>query len=242
MSTNELLNLLREIQENEKEAERLYSRYLEELRDEEIVKALRHILDEETRHVRLASEAVSLVKHGSAYLKIRNSLADFSESATCFVSSGIESYTRNSLAMLEHLINERGMRCVYVAVNRPSTSLAEVYRREDIDTEAITFIDCSTVEIGQPGITVVSPENLTDISMAIARHAERHPSKGFVYFDTVSALYIYHPSNMVERFIHNLIPRLKAVPIGLIMVIIEEEVEQRVRAVLTAFSDIKIAF
>ena len=242
MSTEELLNLLEEIEENEREAERLYSRYLEEVRDEEAVKALRRIRDEETGHVRLASEAISLVKHGPAYPKIRYSLADFSESTTCLVSSGIEGYMRNNLAILEHLINERGLGCIYIAVNRPSTSLAGVYRREGIDTEAITFIDCTTVDTGQLDLNVMSPENLTKISMAVTRQAERFTGNGFIYFDTVSALYIYHADNMVERFIHNFIPKLKAVPIGLVMVIIQEEVEQRARAVLTSFSDIKIEF
>lgn len=239
-STEELLALLREIEDREKAAERLYSSYIEELKDEEIVGTLRRIRDDEEEHSRLASEALVLIKNGPTYIRVREGLTSFQEASACLVSCGIERYTRTGLTTLEHLINERGLRCIYVSVNKSSTALREAFRRRGIETDAISFIDCMTVDIGESDKMVVSPENLTELSMVVTRLANSIRHNGFVYFDTISTLYIFHPSNVVERFIHTLIPRLKAIPVGLVLVAIEEEVDSRALAVLTAFTDMKV--
>jgi len=242
MSAEELIALLQRLEEIERGAESLYSKYLEDIKDEEAASILKHIRDEETRHAVLASEAISLLRHGPNYPKIRTLLDDFSQTTFCFLSTGIEGYMKANLAVLDYLINERGLHCIYLAVNKPCASLEEIYRREGIDVDAISFLGYSSVGPGDADDIVVNLENLTKLSRAVMTQAEKHAGEGFVYFDAVSTLYIFHPSNTVEKFIYSLISRLKAISVGLVLVAVEEAVDLRVKAVLTGFSDVMLEF
>ena len=240
MSTKELYDLLKVVEELEAKAAALYTKYIEEIRDEEIVKEIRYIRDDEVRHARLTSEAASLVMQDPEYSKLKDYLGDFTDTTTCHINTDLEGYMRTNIAVLNHFIDERGFRCIYLAMNRPSASLAKYYEKEGIDLGSISFIDCSSVDTGQPGTIYADHENLTDIITAIRSHSEQVPGEKFVYFDTFSSLYIFHPGNMVEKFVHGFIPRLKNIPLGLAMVTIDFELDQKARTILESLSDVMI--
>lgn len=240
MSAEELLALLQRLKECEGGALALYTKYLGIIADEEAMSMLKLIRDEEMTHVTLAVEAISLLKHGPNHSKIRTLLGDFSQTTSCFLSTGIAGYMRVNLAVLDYLINERGLHCIYIAVNKPSASLEEIYRREGIDVDAISFLSGSLVGSGDADAMVVDPEDLTNLRMIVARLAEEHSGGGFVFFDAVSSLYIFNPSNTVESFVFSLIPRLRAIPVGLVLVAVEEAVDRRVKAVLSSFTDVML--
>lgn len=240
MSTKELLKLLIEIRENEKKAMKLYSRFIAKVKNEKLKQILTNIRDQEKKHISLSSEAISIIKHGSKYPRILEKLKDFSVNKICIVICSVGSYMETNLTLLEHLINQKGFRCIYLTVNKPAAYIKNLYGLEGIDTAAISFIECSTIETNHNEALIVSPENLTSIGMVIAKLAKQHAEKTFVYFDSISSLYIFHPGRNVERFIHGLAYRLRSMPLGLVMIVIKEEIDERSRAVLSTFSDIII--
>ncbi|MFQ6086159.1 MAG: ATPase domain-containing protein [Candidatus Bathyarchaeia archaeon] len=239
-SSEKLLPLMEEILSLETKARELYDDCLRTVGDKSVVDVLTWIRKDEVKHIELASEALALIKHGPGYLRIRKGLEGFTDTSSLLLSCEIEDYFKTNMLVLKRLVNERGLKGIYVAVNKPSSSLAEALSREGVDTGKLSFIDCATTDVEAEGVILVKPENLTDISAAISQLVKDIEGEKFVYLDAVSTLYIFNPSNVVERFVHHLIPRLKASKVGLILVAVRDEMERRSLATLTAFCDMKV--
>lgn len=239
-SSERLLTLVEEILDQEKRAKELYGEYIRRIEDRAIVEGLKRILNDEEEHIRLASEVLGLIKYGSSYSRLRDGLNGFSEASSILISCDIENYLKVNMIVLKNLVNEKGFKCIYVAVNKPVSSLVEAFKREGIDTDKLSFIECTTVGTETEKRILVKPDNLTDMNMSISRLIEETPGKKIVYLDAVSTLHVFNSGNVVERFTHHLISSTKLKGTGLILVAINEEIEKRSIAVLTTFCDSKI--
>ncbi|TET64791.1 hypothetical protein E3J49_03230 [Candidatus Bathyarchaeota archaeon] len=240
MISENLLTLIEEILNQEKRAKELYEKYLETIKDQPIVEGLARILNDEKEHIRLASEVLGLIKHGPSYSRVRIGLDEFSETSSILISCGIESYLKVNLIVLKKLVNEKGLKCIYVAINKPVSSLIEAFKREDIQTGKLFFIECSTVNSGAEKRILAKLDNLTNLNMSISRLIEDTSGRKFVYLDAISALYIFNPANVVERFAHHLIASTKSKRIELVLVAVNEEIDKRSMVALTTFCDGKI--
>ncbi|MFQ6075799.1 MAG: hypothetical protein ACE5Z5_06665 [Candidatus Bathyarchaeia archaeon] len=238
-STEGLLALLEEILALEKEAEALYNGYLQTIEDESIARRLARIRDDEVGHVQIASDLITLIRY-EEYPRIREGFKGFTAGSATLVSCTVDRYVKANSAVLRHLVNERGFRCIYVAVNKPSTTLTNVFAKEGIDVEKVSFIDCTTLDLGDEKKIVVRPDNPTDLSMAIDGLARKIPGNKFVHFDTISTCYIFHPSNLVERFALSQVHSLEAQRVGLVLVAVKEEIDDKALARLTTFCDNKV--
>lgn len=234
----ELLLHLKEILALEAKAKELYDNYLQQIRDKSIVDRISRIRDDEVEHIEIASQLTPLIKY-KEYSIIREGLETFSEGSIILVHCGLDKYVRTGFSVLKYLVDERGLDCVYVAVNKPSSFIIEALAREDINVEKVSFIDCSPVDLGDKRGMVVSPENPTDLSMAIET-AIASPEGKFVYFDSISTYFLFHESNIVERFVLFLAQKLRAKKVGLVLLVVKEEIEERSLARLTVISDKRI--
>jgi len=236
----------------ETKARDLYDSYLQKVKDHTIANSLSLIHDQEIGHMKLASEVITTIRkyipdHFERkrkeslvdYLE-KEGLVDFDDTSTVLISSDVEKYWKTNLAVLKYLVNQKKLKCIYITVNKPSFSLVEAFKREEIDVNNLYFVDCTTVGTEDSRKIFVKPESLSDISIAVSRLAENISEKKFVYFDAISTLYIFNPSDTVEKFVHYLIPKLKADKIGLILVAVKDEIEKKSLTVLTTFCDSKV--
>lgn len=239
-NSERLLALAKEILDQEKKAKDLYEEYIEKIKDTSTIEVLRRILEDEKAHIKLASEVLGTIQHGSTYTRLRDGLDRLSETNSILISCGIENYLKVNTIVLKYLVNEKGSNCIYVAINKPCSSLIETFKRESIDTNKLSFVECATVSTESKEAILVKPDNLTDVTMSISRLIEKTPGRKFVYMDALSTLYIFNPGNVVERFAHHLISSTKLKKTGLILVSVKEEIEEKSMAVLTTFCDKKI--
>lgn len=223
----------------EKEAEALYNNYLQTIKDEPIARRLAHIRDDEVEHVQFAYDLITLVKY-EEYPRIREGFKDFTAGSTTLVSCSVDKYVKANSAVLRHLINDRGFRCIYVAVNKSSTDLINIFAKEGIDLEKVSFIDCTTVDLGDKNKVVVRPDNPTELSMTIDDLAKKISGDKFVHFDTISTYYLFHSINIVERFVLSQIHSMKAQNIGLVLVAVKNEIDDKELTRLTIFCDRKV--
>ena len=105
---------------------------------------------------------------------------------------------------------------------------------------AVSFIDCSMMDLGDEKSVVVRPENPTDLSMAIEKTVEKTSRKAFVHFDSISTYQIFHEAEVIQKFILFLANMLRKKKIGLVLVAIKEEMEEKQIARLTALCDRRI--
>ncbi|NIO37829.1 hypothetical protein GTO27_09020 [Candidatus Bathyarchaeota archaeon] len=239
-SPEKLMPLIEEIINMERKAKELYEDYLKRIENKSVVKNLTRILTDEKKHIELATQVRGLLKHGPAYSRIEEALRIFCKTTSLLIDCGIKNYLKMNLIVLKDLVNERGLNCLYVAVNKPSSSLTETFLREDIEINRFTFIDCTAMNVSGDIHLSAKPDNLTDLNMKIGRLVEKTPGEKFVFLDAVSTLYIFNSANDVERFVHYLVSSSKLKKTGLILVAVREEIEKRSMAMLTTFCDDKI--
>lgn len=240
-NTEELLSSLKEILTVEVEVRDLYEDYLQKIADKSIVERLSRIRDDEIEHVGIANQLIVLMTEYKDYSVVVKGLVDFSKGSVLLFSCGVDRRNRMNTGILRYLIGERGLNCVYVAVNKPSYLLREALKRDDIDVEKISFIDCSMVDFGDEKGIVVRPENLTDLSMAIEKLLrEKTSEETFVHFDSISTYHIFHEAEVIQKFILFLANMLRKKGVGLVLIAIKEEMEEKQIARLTVFCDKRI--
>jgi len=167
---------------------------------------------------------------------VREALAPFTEKSVFMLLLNIESYQRTNLSVLSHLVNEKGFRCLYIAVNKPSSTLIEAYRKEGINVDALAFIECSVRDTGS-GWPTVNPGDLTELSITISKSLKEMPKPRYIHLDTASALYIFNQSDTIERFIHSLTRKLQVEQAGLVLVTTTQEMDDKSLQRLRGFSD-----
>lgn len=242
MSIEEFLRDLREIHDLEVKVRDLYEAQLGKFNDASIVEALSKIEDDEEDHIRIASELIRMIEgYESEDSVLKGPLADFTDKSAFLLLVDIESYHKADMTALKYLVNERGFRCSYVAVNKPSSTLVENYKMESVNVDALSFIDCSVVgvESGRPS---VNPENLTELSISISTSLKDMPEPRYVHLDSISTLYIFNQSDRVEAFTHSLIRKLKAEKAGLILVAVKNETDEKSLHRLRSFSDRELLY
>lgn len=126
-------------------------------------------------------------------------------------------YYKASTSIVKFLTTSKNIPGVYLSVNKPFSVLNENFKKEGIRNDLIIFIDAITsLSDGKPEENehcyyLESPENLSDISIAISEAIESidHKEK-FIFIDSLSTLLIYNNPETVTKFIHFLIGKMRA--------------------------------
>ena len=160
-----------------------------------------------------------------------------------------KNYSKTNLKIIKHLIDSENIPGVYVTLNKPFENLAGTLKKEKIDTGMIIFIDAVTktaggnVEKTDKCLYIGSPDNLSDISIAMDQAVRALPSKNrFVFFDSLSTLLVYNDVSTVARFIHFLAGKMRVWKVKGIIVSLRKEKDQELIDELMQFCDVTLNF
>lgn len=154
---------------------------------------------------------------------------------------GSSDYTKANTKLLKYLIGKKGAEGIYITVNRPYQNLKDVLDSEDIDTSKLIFIDCITKGAGvepervDQAIFMKSPQNLTDIAVAISQAI---PEKKFIFLDSLSTLMLYNNAESVTQFAQFLTVRLRSMGVMGVLISLEKESEKEIQKTLRQFCDV----
>ncbi len=165
-------------------------------------------------------------------------------SVVLFVVSGKNYHTIN-LEILRTTIQKKKFSGIYITVNRPFKSLKKYLEENKIDTERIFFIDMITktakekMEITRNCLYIPSPTNLTDLGIAIseALSAMKDASKKFLFLDSLSTLLIYNSKEVVAKFVHYLVTKVKILGLIGLMISIEKQIDEKLMYLLLEMCD-----
>ena len=97
-------------------------------------------------------------------------------------------YQKTNLGIIKHL-TDKNVPGVYVTLNKPFKTMQNVFKKQEIDTDVIIFIDAVTqtaggdIEKTDNCLFIGSPDNLSDISIAMDQAVRALPTKEkFVFF------------------------------------------------------------
>ncbi len=156
------------------------------------------------------------------------------------------SYAKNNIEMIRILTEDQNTPGVYVTLNKPFETLEKALSNAKINTKKIIFIDAVTktadgdIKKTPNCLYIGSPENLSDISIAMDQAVRAVPGKErFVFFDSLSTLLMFNSVDVVAKFIHFLAGKMRAWKVkGIIISIADKESNKKLIDKLSQVCDI----
>jgi archaellum biogenesis ATPase FlaH len=122
--------------------------------------------------------------------------------------------------LLKELIIKKKMKGIYIALNKPYTTLTKFFKGNGIDPANLFFID--TLTAGDKNNKVyVQAENLSGMGIRIGNILKKE-NPGFILFDTVDTFMVYNKKSSLEKFFTNLITNFRTNEKKCIMIGIKE--------------------
>jgi CBS domain-containing protein len=156
-------------------------------------------------------------------------------------------YPADSMSIIK-AVTEIAPKNVFVTLNKPYFSIMENLKAKAINTEGFFFIDASSQEGGEQEAgkekgenfeRVQSPSDLTDIMLAIGKHV----GKGEYYsliFDSLSTLLVYHSEEVVIRFAHSLVNKLRKYKVKGVFLCTKEDMNTSLMKNLNMLADYSV--
>jgi archaellum biogenesis ATPase FlaH len=150
-----------------------------------------------------------------------------------------ELYLKKLIFLIKLLI-ENG-EILYVNINKPYSSLIEVFRKKGIPVDRFFFIDTVTKTVVEPEPVenvefVSSPSALTELSIAISKML-RNKKFYCVLFDSLSTLLVYEGSLTVIKFTHSLMSKFRALNSKGVFTVLKGDIKTELIKDLNMFAD-----
>jgi len=158
-------------------------------------------------------------------------------------------YQKTNLEIVKELTNKENIPGVYVTLNKPFRIMKDVFKKEEINSDMIIFIDAVTKTAGgeikktDNCLFIGSPENLSDVSIAMDQAVRAVPAEEkFVFFDSLNTLLMYNKVTTVARFVHFLAGKMRTWKVKGIIVSLQKEKNKELIEELMQFCDVSIDF
>lgn len=146
--------------------------------------------------------------------------------------------------VLKILAGLKGKTVIYITANKPYAYLAEFLKEKGIDSSNFFFIDCVTYHIlnkteNEPPncIFVKSPQNLTEISVAINECIEATSGEKVLLIDSLSTLLFYNDQDTIGKFSHFFISKMQLSGLGSIVLALESDMGKDIIQRIEALSE-----
>ncbi|MFH1257951.1 MAG: ATPase domain-containing protein, partial [Candidatus Micrarchaeota archaeon] len=155
-----------------------------------------------------------------------------------------KNYMKVNVETLRLLLSEKDSAGIYVTFNRPYENLTSSLGKEKLDLERLYFLDLITQTTGKRGertencIFLPSPRNLTELSIALTQLVERmEQDNRFIFIDSLATMLIYNSAGTVAQFTHFLVSKMRLWKVGMVLVSLEKETDQKLIKDLSQFCD-----
>jgi len=169
------------------------------------------------------------------------------EKGIILVISKSNHYNDTNNKIIKILVNNKKKNCIYLSLNRPSSTLFEEFKENNIDNSKVLIIDCVTklagedVERAGNTIFVESPQSLTEMGAVLEGAVESITARGsFLFLDSVTTMLLYNNLKNVATFIHFLTIKIRYYKMSGVIVSLEEEETKQIISQISQFCDCKI--
>ncbi len=132
---------------------------------------------------------------------------------------------------------------IYIAANKPADIVLKKMTERKISSKNIFTIDTVTKMMKEATRRVPntlftsSPENLTELSIAISQVLKNTKGKKCLVLDSVSILMMYNNFEMVMKFMHFLIYSLEKYDAGAVLITMKNEIDPKLKSHLGQLCD-----
>ena len=129
----------------------------------------------------------------------------------------LKNYPKQTVMIVQSLVNKKHLPGVYLTINKPYNTLINTLNNNKIHAEMIIFIDAisnlnsSKKHNDHSHVTFLeNPQDLSDMGIAVAEALESiHNKKKFLIVDAMSTLLLYNDEDLVAKFFHFLISKIR---------------------------------
>jgi archaellum biogenesis ATPase FlaH len=147
--------------------------------------------------------------------------------------------------VLHTVMEEKSFAGIYITVNKPYKTLISYLEENGIKTDNIFFIDAISkavtddIKMTKDCLYIPSPSRLTDLAIALSQALEamKHKGKKFIFLDSLSTLLIYNQFDVIAKFVHFIISRLRLFSLVGIMISIEKQIDEKMINILIEMCD-----
>jgi hypothetical protein len=151
-------------------------------------------------------------------------------------------YPTDSISIIK-AVTEIAPKNIFVTVNKPYFSIIENLKSKDVNVKGLYFIDASSQEgedtKGKNYEKIKSPADMTEIMLAVGKHIKRGEYYSLI-FDSVSTLLAYHDEEMVIRFTHSLVGKLRKYGVKGIFLCTKEDMNTSLMKNLNMLADYSV--
>ena len=177
---------------------------------------------------------------------VLNKLKEMSESVVLAIVSA-QKYQETNLNIIRYLTQEIKIPGVYVTLNKPFSTIKNLFEKAKIDTRIIIFIDSITKTSGgetkktKECLFIGTPQNLSDLSLAMDQAVTSLPVKEkFLFFDSLTTLLLYNDVKTVARFIHFLSGKMRIWKVMGLIISLQKKGNEDLINELSQFCDMKL--
>jgi hypothetical protein len=175
--------------------------------------------------------------------KIKNAFNDLPEHWLLLFVLNAEDYLEKNIAILNEVLQQEDAIGVYVTLHRPYSVLIKILEKNNINTDKLFFIDCTTKILGTENeekkcIFLGNPQNLTNITIAIEEIMSTIPSKNkSLFVDPLSTLLIYNKGETISKFLHFLTGKIRVLNLNGVLFSTGKELDPEFTDQLEQFVD-----
>jgi len=172
---------------------------------------------------------------------IREEFRDIEDKSIVLFIPSITEYHQSIPDILDLLVNERDLNCVYVTINKSYRRLNDLFSKKGINTGSIFFVDTVSKGLGFDSndgdfFLLADPRNLSGLSITIAKAVKRSNGR-FLIFDSLSSLNLYNSVSRISKFFHALTAEIRSWNIGAIVISMDEEFKEELINTFSGFCD-----
>jgi len=149
-------------------------------------------------------------------------------------------YSENMIPLLKDLY-KLGINTVYVSLNKPASTLLDIFKKNGIPKDRFFFIDVITSAVQKINgiencIYVSHPSALTELSIKIDGVLKTKKFKNLI-FDSLSTLIVHNKEEEVIKFLHALIGKIKTLECIAIFTCLESDMKTDLGKNLSILTD-----
>ncbi len=172
---------------------------------------------------------------------IHEELRDIENRSIVLFIPSLTEYHQSIIDILNVLVNERNLNCVYVTTSRSYKRLNDLFSKKGINTENIFFVDAVSKGIGFDNgdgdfFLLSDPRNLSNLSITIAKAVKKVNGR-FLILDSLSGLNLYNSVPHISKFFHALTAEIRSWGIGAIVISVDEEFKDELINTFSGFCD-----
>ncbi len=175
-------------------------------------------------------------------LQVIKTFDELEENFCIILMENVSNYNVVNTRVAKYFV-DKGMKGVYVTINKGLDELADMFKAEEIAMDGILFIDAITKmsrgnEVAGNNYTYLdSPKDLLNLSVAIeTAMAKLGSEKRFIIIDSLTTLLVYSKPGAVEKFVHMMAEKTKTGNAAGIFILMDST-EKNVTSTLAQFCD-----